>query len=69
MSWIAFKSVPMRIGFVACGGGYGLGRAYVDARYTMGHEARAEVLWEAVVVTEKVVASPTTGTTVSEKTT
>ncbi|EAN90032.1 hypothetical protein TcCL_NonESM11136 [Trypanosoma cruzi] len=49
-SLIVFRNVGPRIAVTALGGGFGLGKSYVDMRYVFGHEVVAEAVWTAEVV-------------------
>lgn len=50
LSFVLFQAVPVRMAVAAFGGGFGLGRAYVDARYVLGHDVTSSVQWTAGVV-------------------
>jgi hypothetical protein len=47
VSMIAFRSAAARTACAAAGASFGLGRAYVDARFVFGHDVRANVNWLA----------------------
>ncbi|CAD2220969.1 hypothetical protein AGDE_03946 [Angomonas deanei] len=47
---VAFRSVATRAAFAAFGAGCGIGKAYVDTKYILGHDVSAETVWKAQVV-------------------
>lgn len=38
ISYVALRSVAARVGVTSFAAGVGLGRAYIDARFTFGHD-------------------------------
>lgn len=38
VSYIALRSVAARVGLTCFASGIGLGRSYIDARFTLGHD-------------------------------
>ena len=53
-SMILARSSTARIGIVAAGAGFGIGRAYVDMRYLFNHDVPANRGWIASVVPKTV---------------
>jgi hypothetical protein len=49
LSLVLFRSSPMRAAAAVGGAAFGLGSAYVDARYVFGHEVAADRMWLASV--------------------
>ncbi len=47
VSMVACRSPSARTACAAFGAAFGLGRAYVDARFVFGHDVRASVEWLA----------------------
>eukprot|EP00331_Platyophrya_macrostoma_P022831 CAMPEP_0176438254 /NCGR_PEP_ID=MMETSP0127-20121128/19162_1 /TAXON_ID=938130 /ORGANISM="Platyophrya macrostoma, Strain WH" /LENGTH=105 /DNA_ID=CAMNT_0017822145 /DNA_START=35 /DNA_END=352 /DNA_ORIENTATION=+ len=62
LSFVLFQAVPVRMAVAAFGGGFGLGRAYVDARYVLGHDVTASAQWGSAATTPDGSASTTTTT-------
>ena len=48
-SFLVTRSVAGRIGVTAAATGFGLGKAYIDARYVFGHDVVADKTWVASV--------------------
>ena len=49
VAMVVCRTVPARIGVASFGAGIGAGRAFVDARYIMGHDVVADKEWVATV--------------------
>ncbi|KAG8342411.1 putative protein of unknown function (DUF543) [Trypanosoma vivax] len=67
-SLLAFRSVAVRASITAFGGGFGVGRAYVDTRYVLGHNVDAETVWTAEVLEKgkRVSTSASEGTSAAQ---
>lgn len=53
ISMVVFRSVTARAAVAAFGTGCGIGKAYVDAKYVLGHDVAAEAVWSAQVTPAK----------------
>lgn len=49
VAMIVFRSVAARASFAAFGTGCGIGKAYVDTKFVLGHDVPAEAVWKAEV--------------------
>ncbi|RNF04841.1 hypothetical protein TraAM80_04973 [Trypanosoma rangeli] len=58
-SLVVFRAVGPRIVVTAFGGGFGLGKSYVDMRYVFGHDVVADAVWTAEVVNKRGCSAPT----------
>jgi MICOS complex subunit MIC10 len=53
ISMVVFRSITSRAAITAFGTGCGIGRAYVDTKYVLGHDVAAETVWSAQVAPGK----------------
>ncbi|KAK7200132.1 hypothetical protein NESM_000063300 [Novymonas esmeraldas] len=53
VSMVVFRSVASRAAVTAFGTGCGIGKAYVDTKYVLGHDVAAETVWSAQVASPK----------------
>lgn len=53
VSMVVFRSVAARAAVTAFGTGCGVGKAYVDTKYVLGHDVAAETVWSAQVAPNK----------------
>lgn len=53
ISMVVFRSVAARAAITAFGTGCGIGKAYVDTKYVLGHDVAAETVWSAQVAPAK----------------
>ncbi|EPY31204.1 hypothetical protein STCU_03167 [Strigomonas culicis] len=53
ISMIMFKSMVARASLTAYGAGCGIGKAYVDTKYILGHDVSAVTLWTAEAAVQK----------------
>lgn len=53
LSMVVFRSVASRAAVTAFGTGCGIGKAYVDTKYVLGHDVAAETVWSAQVTPGK----------------